>query len=143
MKNTKLGRALFRTLATYSAASFLWVAFIAAGMSNSNVDISSFASRLVTSNIFLFGYSAVYGFSLYIMEAKKLSGPAKRSLHILVNYIGVLACCYALNANINHAEYVTPSTYIVVVLLGTVAFFAIYGLVSLVAYLFRKKQDKI
>ncbi len=143
MKNTKLGRALFRTFAAYSAVSFLWVAFIAAGMSNSNVDISSFASRLVTSNLVLFGYSAIYGFSLYIMEAKKLSGPAKRSLHMLVNYIGVLACCYALNANVTHAEYVTPSTYIVVILAGTVVFFAIYGVVSLVAYLVKRKNNSI
>ncbi len=125
-----------RTFGMYSAFSFLWVAFIAMGTNdNSGTVISEFADRLVKSNLSIALYSLVYGFSLLIIQGTKMSAPAKYSLHILVNYVAAMVCVYALFFNVND---VGAKGWMVVILLATVAFFAIYGLATLAIRLVKK-----
>ena len=129
----------FRALAAYSAISFFWLAFISMTVnSNENLGISSFADRLLFSNLAIALFSVVYGFSALIMRAQKLSNPAKYSLHILVNYITAMVSVYALFSNVSDS-YVTPKTWIVMVLVATVIFFVIYGVVMLSINLIKKK----
>ncbi len=126
----------FRALAAYAVISFFWSAFIAMGTNdNSNMGISLFADRLVLSNLAIAMFSAVYGFSLLIMRAKKLTGPAKYSLHILVNYIAAMICVYALFSNVSAGA----KTWIAVILLASVVFFAIYGVSALIISVVKKK----
>ena len=127
-----------RSFVAYSAISFLWVAFIANGMTNTNKVISDFANQLVTSNVVILIYSLIYGFSLYILKNKKMTGPAKYSLHILVNYIAAMVTVYALFSNAG-TKGQGANTWMAVMLLATVVFFVIYGLVSAVARSIKKK----
>lgn len=139
-KKSLLSKCWLRVFVAYSAISFLWVAFIAMGANdNSGTAISVFADRLVLSNIAIAGFSLVYGFSALIMRAKNMSGPAKYSLHILVNYLASMVCVYALFANLKDNPSVTTTTWMAVILVATVVFFVIYGIASLIIYLVKKK----
>ncbi len=136
-KKTAILKCWLRTCAMFSAASFLWVAFIATGISNGNTDISAFASRLVTSDLAIAAFSAVYGFSALLFRAKNLSGTAKRSLHILLNYVAAMVCVYSLHSNVSDAK---TSTWIVLILFATVAFAVIYGIGALIGFLIKRKN---
>ncbi len=139
-KKTVFLKCWLRTFAAYALISFLWVAFVAMGTNdNSNATISVFADRLVYSNIAIMVYSLVYGFSLWIMQLKNFSVPAKYFLHMLVNYIASMVCVYALFANLKDDPTVTTTTWMAVILVATVVFLVIYGIVSLVIHLVKKK----
>lgn len=138
-KKTVLLKCRLRVFIAYSAISFFWVAFVANGMENSNQGISVFADQLIFSNVAIMGYSLVYGFSMLLFRMKKGSTPAKYSLHMLVNYIGSMVCVYALFSNLKEDPNVTATTWMAVLLIATVAFFVIYGIVSLAIYLVKKK----
>lgn len=139
-KKAVLLKSWLRVFIAYTALSFLWVAFIAMGTNdNSGNTISAFADRLVLSNIAIAFYSLVYGFSALIMRAKNMSSPAKYSLHILVNYVASMICVYALFNNLKDDPSITTTTWMAVILIATFAFFAIYGIASLVIYLVKRK----
>ncbi len=126
-----------RTFGMYAAISFLWVAFIASGTNdNGGTAISEFADRLVKSNVCIAIYSLVYGFSLLLLEATKLSAAAKYSLHILLNYAASMVCVYALFSNVKDVE---AKAWIAVILLASVVFFLIYGLMSAVIRFVKKR----
>jgi len=132
----------FRALLTYTLVSFFWLAFISMTVNeNQNLGISAFADRMLLSNAAIALFSVVYGFSLFIMRAKKMTNPAKYSLHILVNYVAAMVCTYALFSNVSDS-YITSKTWIVMVLLATVVFFAVYGVVTLVMNIIKKKIAK-
>lgn len=136
-KNIALLKCWVRVFGAFSAISFLWVAFIATGINNGSTDISAFASRLVLSNLAIAAFSLVYGFSSLIFRAKNLSSPAKRSIHILLNYVAAMICVYSLHANVSDAK---TSTWIVLILFATVAFAAVYGIGALIGHLIKRKQ---
>lgn len=139
-KKTVILKCWLRVFASYALISFFWIAFVSMGTNdNQSSTISVFADRLVYSNIAIMFYSLVYGFSLLIMRAKRLSSPAKYSLHILVNYIASMVCVYALFANLKDDPSVTTTTWMAVILVATVVFMVIYGIASLVIHLVRKK----
>ena len=137
-KKTVLLKCWLRSFVAYSAISFLWVAFIANGMSNSNKAISEFANQMVTSNLMIMLYSLAYGFSVLLLKNKKMSGPAKYSLHILVNYVSAMVAVYALFSN-TATKAEGANTWMAVILLATVVFFVIYGLVAAVTHFVKKK----
>ncbi len=136
-KKLSLLKCGLRAACAFSLLSFLWVAFIASGISNSNTGIDVFATRLVVSDLFLALFAVVYGFSFGILESKKLSGPAKRSIHILVNYVAAMACVYALFSNVQEAK---ASTWIILIFFATIVFFVIYGVASLASFLIKRKS---
>ncbi len=136
-KKIALLKCALHGLAAYSAISFLWVAFVASGLANGNTDISVFANRLILSNLAIALFSAVYGFSFLVFRAKNLSGAAKRSIHLLLNYLAFVFCVYALFSNVADAKL---STWIVVIFLASVVYFALYGLAALAVYLIKRKS---
>ena len=121
----------------YSGISFLWVAFIATGISNSNTDISAFASRLVTSNLSIALFSVVFGASFLVFGAKKMSAPAKRTVHILVNYVAAMVCVYALHSNVSDVKI---STWVVLIFFASIVFFAVYGVAMFISFLVKRKN---
>lgn len=136
-KKLSLLKCGLHAFGAYSIISFLWVAFIATGISNGNTDISAFAIRLMESNLAIALFSAVYGFSFLIMRAKNLSDAAKRSIHILLNYVAAMVCVYALHANVSDAK---ASTWIVLIFFASVVFFLIYGAAVLVSFLIKRHK---
>lgn len=136
-KKISLLKCGVRAFGAYSVVSFLWVAFVATGISNGSTDISAFAVRLMQSNLSIALFSAVYGFSFLILGAKKLSSAAKRSIHILLNYVAAMVCVYALHANVGDAK---TSTWIVLIFFASVVFFVIYGAAALVSFLIKRNK---
>lgn len=136
-KKISLLKCGFHAFCAYSVISFLWVAFIATGISNGNTDISAFAMRLMQSNLSIALFSAVYGFSFLVFRAKKLSDAAKRSIHILLNYVASMVCVYALHANVSDVK---TSTWIVLIFFASVAYFLIYGAAALVSFLIKRNK---
>lgn len=137
-KQTYRLKCCIYALGAYSLVSFLWVAFIATGISNGNTDIGDFASRLVVSNIAIAFFSAVFGFSFLLFKTK-MSQPAKRTLHVLLNYVAAMVCFYALHSNLKGNADVTASMWIIVIFFASLVFFVIYGVVSLVSFLVKRK----
>ncbi len=93
--------------------------------------------RLLSSQIYIALFSAVFGFSFLIFGLKNMSNPAKYSLHIIINYVGALLCSYMLFSS--GAQDGAVKGFIAVLFLVSMVFFAIYGIVALVAFLVRKK----
>ena len=121
----------------YSAVSFLWVAFHAMGTDEvTGRGISEFADILLKNNLCIGVYALVYGFSLLIFQGKKLSTPAKYSLHILVNYVASMVCVYLLFSNNSGAD---ARGWMAVILLATVVFFLIYGLSAAIIRFVKKR----
>ena len=130
----------FRALAAYAVLSFFWLAFISISIKEgSQTDVNFLAERLVISNGALAVFSVAYGFSLFILRNEKLSGTAKRSLHMLVNYLASMFCVYAMFSNVSGDPNVKPKTWIVAMLLATVVFLIIYGIITLVINILKKK----
>ena len=142
-KKIELIKCGFRACAAYAVLSFLWLAFVAMGMSVTPAgasviaDNSAFASRLLGNNFAIAVYSAVYGLSFLILGAQKLSSAAKRSLHILVNYVSAMACIYVLHAGATEAK---TSAWIILLFFATIVFFVIYGVASVVSYLIKRNK---
>lgn len=135
-KKQSLLKCGVRGLGAYSIISFLWVAFIATGISNGSTDISAFASRLVVSNLTIALFSVVFGFSFLVLKSPKISSTAGRAIHVLVNYVAAMVCIYALHSNVSDVK---TATMIILIFFASVAFFAIYGVAVLVSYLIKRK----
>ncbi len=143
-KKTELIKCGFRACGAYAVLSFLWLAFVAMGMSAvssgsavSVADNSAFASRLIENNLAIALYSAVYGFSFLVLQAKKLSSAAKRSLHILMNYVASMVCVYLLHAGTSNVK---ASAWIILLFFATMIFFVIYGIATFVSYLIKRNK---
>lgn len=137
-KKISLLKCAVYALGAFAVISFLWVAFIATGISNGNTEIGEFASRLVVSDLAIALFSAVFGFS-FLLFRTKLSPPAKRTLHMLLNYVASMVCFYALHANLSGNNEVTPSMWIIVIFFASLGFFLIYGVATLVSFLVKRK----
>ena len=143
-KKTELIKCGFRACGAYAVLSFLWLAFVALGMSavssggaSSVSDNSAFATRLIENNLAIALYSAVYGFSFLVLQAKKLSSAAKRSLHILMNYVGSMVCVYLLHAGTSEVKV---SAWIILLFFATIIFFVIYGVATFISYLIKRNK---
>lgn len=137
-KKPKLVKVALYALSAFSAVTFLWVCFIATGISNGSTEISTFADRLVISDIIVALFSAVFGFSFLVFDSKKLSSSAKRALHMLLCYISFTGCVCSLFASVKDAKV---SLWLVLIFFATLAFFLIYGAFMLVKALIRRKNS--
>ena len=141
----------FRAFGAYTVINFLWTAIISIGTNvasqNAGTDvtsiklqgISALADRLVTANFAILLFSVIYGFSFLVFEAKNMSNPAKRTLHIVINYIAAMLCVYLLHST---APDASASVWIVLIFFATLVFFTIYGVASLVSFLIKKRKER-
>ena len=145
-KKIALLKCGLRTFGAYAVISFLWLVIISLGTSAASegssesvsvAGISAFAERLVMANAVIALFSVVYGFSFLIFRAKNLSSGAKRSLHIIVNYIVSMICVYVIHSTAPEAN---ATTWIVLIFFATVVFFLVYGIAALTAFLIRRKK---
>ncbi len=148
-KKFTLFKCALRALGAYTVINFLWTAILSigtsavsqkAGTGTSSVSIegiSAFADRMVMANFAILLFSVVYGFSFLVFEAKNMSQPAKRSLHILINYVVSMLCVYLLHSTAPEAG---ASVWVVLIFFATMVFFAIYGIASLVSFLIKRKR---
>lgn len=136
-RKQELLKCCLRALGAFAVVSVGFLCFVALGISNSSREIGEFATRLIVSDLAIFGFSAVYGFSFLILGGEKLSGSAKRFLHILVNYIAFLLCSTALFANVGEAGI---GQWTIFLFFMSVMYFAVYGIASLIFFLIRRKR---
>ncbi len=139
-----------RVFITFAVISFGWLVFLWMGMSAGSAisdakqaqtivsSNSAFAERLIVSDLFIFFFSAVFGFSSLIFNIKSMSAPAKRSLHVIVNYVAALICFYGLHSSANE---VAPKMWITLFFLATFVYFIIYGIAALVMYFVNKAKN--
>ncbi len=143
-KKMNLLKCWLRTFATYALLSFGWLAFLSIGMtaestSNAVVDVVSsnalFAERLLSANLYIALFSAIFGFSALLFQIKNIPDAAKRSLHILANYVAAMVCFYGLHSS---AKDVAPKMWITLIFIATLLFFVIYGVGVLAGFLIKK-----
>lgn len=149
-KRVALLKCGLRVFGAYAVINFLWTAILSigitaasenAGTEATNVSIngiSAFADRMVMSNAVIALFSVVFGFSFLVFRAKSMSSHAKRALHIIINYAVSMVCIYLLHST---APEASASAWIVLLFFATFAFFAVYGIATLVAFLIRRKKS--
>ncbi len=143
-------KCIARAFGAYTVVNFLWTAILSIGISaatqgatgtasTSIEGMGAFADRMVMANFAILLFSVVYGFSFLVFEAKNMSQPAKRSLHIIINYAVTMVCVYLLHSTAPEAN---ASIWVVLIFFATLVFFVIYGIASLVSFLIRRRKEK-
>ncbi|MBE6682552.1 MAG: DUF3021 family protein [Ruminococcaceae bacterium] len=147
-KKQALLKCWVRALGAYTVINFLWTAILSIGTSAASEGgaesismsgISAFAERLVMANAVIALFSVVFGFSFLVFEVKNMSQPAKRSLHVIINYIVSMICVYLLHSTAPEAN---AGTWIILIFFASIVYFAIYGIASLVAFLIKRNKTK-
>ena len=143
-------KCTLRSFGAYTVINFLWTAILSIGTTaasqNANTDIksvsiegiSAFADRMVMANFAILLFSVVFGFSFLVFEAKNMSNPAKRSLHIVINYVVAMICVYLLHSTSPESN---ASIWVVLVFFATLVFFAIYGVAMLISFFIRRRKE--
>ena len=138
-----------RAFGSYTVINFLWTAILSIGTSavaqkgasdveNIKIEgISAFADRMVMANFAILFFSVVFGFSFLVFEWKNMSQPAKRALHVVINYLAAMICVYLLHSTGPDAN---ASVWVVLIFFATLAFFAIYGIAAFVSFLIKRKK---
>lgn len=151
-KKVTLLKCWVRAFCTYAVLSFGWTAILSFGtalaastakaVSDTSVDssgISEFAKRLVYANGAFAVFAVVFGFSFLLFKAKNMSSPAKRSLHIIVNYVAAVVCAYIIHSTSSAST--TATGWVSMVVIWTFVFFIIYGISMLVSFAVRRKRE--
>ena len=139
-KKAVLLKCVTRAFGIYTVASFVWIAFcsIIANAGAKNADgVAEMLEYLVKCNVFILIFSLVFGFSFLIFALKNMSQAAKRAIHIFLNYIASMLCFYGLNSA---GKESTVAVWITIMLFATFAYFAIYGVFMLVAFIIKRKK---
>ena len=149
-KKIKYLKCGLRAFASYTVINFLWTAIISLGTTaasqNAGTDvtnvkiegISAFADRMVMANFAILFFSVVFGFSFLVFEWKNMSQPAKRALHVVINYVAAMICVFLLHSTAPEAN---ASVWVVLIFFATLVFFAIYGVASLVSFLVKRRKS--
>ena len=151
-KSSVLKCALY-ALGLHAVLNFLWTAFLTAGTkmvaeSANNAgkvvedilsadEIAQLLDRIMSSQLYIAIFSAVFGFSFLVFGAKNLSSPAKYSIHVIVNYVMLMLCSFLLFKT--GSANGSATGFVGVLFLVSMAFFAIYGIGALIAYFVSKK----
>ncbi len=149
-KKYKYLKCGFRAFGAYTVVNFLWTAILSIGTNiasqNAGTDvtsiklqgISALADRLVTANFAILLFSVVFGFSFLVLDIKNMSNPAKRALHIVINYVTTMLCVYLLHST---APEASASVWVVLIFFATLVFFAVYGMALLAAFIIRRRKE--
>lgn len=151
-KKIALLKCWVRAFCTYAVLSFGWTAILSFGtslaaasanaVSDASVDssgISEFAKRLVYANGAFALFAAVFGFSFLVFRVKGMSQPAKRSIHIILNYVVALVCAYIVHST--SSAQASATGWISMAVIWTMVFFIIYGISMLVMFFVRRKMQ--
>lgn len=120
-------------LGSYALLSMAYILTLVSGITDETVKIvaSLFGKQL----LFILVYSIVIGVSFLVFGLKS-SPIAKRLIHIAVTYGATVAVMLLLVASDTNA-----AQKLIYVVITTVAFAAVYGLVSLFVYLFKRNKQ--
>ena len=120
-------------LGSYALLSMAYILTLVSGITDETVKIvaSLFGKQL----LFILVYSIVIGVSFLVFGLKS-SPIAKRLIHIAVTYGATVAVMLLLVASDTNA-----AQKLIYVVITTVAFAAVYGLVSLVVYLIKRNKQ--
>ncbi len=99
--------------------------------------VSQVLDRLLSSQLYIAIFSVIFGFSFLLFGLKNMSGPAKYSLHIILNYVATLFCAFMLLKA--GSENGAANGFVAVMFLVSIVYFVLYGLGAWIAYLVRKK----
>ncbi len=152
-KKFRIYKSALYALGLHAVLNFLWTAFLTTGTKMaaeasakagqtvesvlSASGVGEVLDRLLSSQLYIALFSAVFGFSFLLFGLKNMSAPAKYSLHIIINYAALLVCSFMLFKAGSDSGSATG--YVGVLFLVSMAFFAIYGIAALIAFLVRKK----
>lgn len=133
----------------YAVLSFGWTAILSFGMglaaenakavadtAVSSSGISEFATRLVKADGCFALFAVIFGFSFLLFGIKNMSQTAKRSLHILVNYIAAMVTTFAVHKT--STAQTNATGWVTLLVIWTFAFFIIYGIAMLGSFIVRK-----
>jgi hypothetical protein len=139
-------------LGMYAALSFLWTAILSFGMSLAaenakaisdtaveSSGISEFATRLVKADGAFALFALIFGFSFLVFQAKNMSQTAKRTIHVLVNYVAAMVVTYIVH-NISSAQ-TSAVGWVSMIVIWSFVYFIIYGLCMLASFIVRKIKD--
>ena len=130
-----------RTFAIYAGTSFLWICLVQAWMTANNASgIAEYAKTLVVDHIAIALFSAVVSGSFILFEVKKLSAPAARFLHVVINLIAVDACVFVLFDNVRGTSLTERNGWLTFMLFVTMGYFVIYGVAALTVYFIKRKR---
>ncbi len=120
-------------LGSYALLSMAYILTLVSGITDETVKIvaSLFGKQL----LFILVYSIVIGASFLVFGLKS-SPIAKRLIHIAVTYGATVAVMLLLVASDTNA-----AQKLIYVVITTVAFAAVYGLVSLFVYLIKRNKQ--
>jgi len=155
-KKIAIWKCWVRAFGMYALLSFGWTAILSFGMklteesaraasqaviTNSGVNsegIIEFSSRLVKANGAFALFAAVFGFSFLIFRVKTMSQTAKRSIHIIANYLAAMVCTYIVHTT-SSAE-TNAAGWVSMAVIWTFIFFIIYGIAAVVSYFAGRKK---
>lgn len=152
-KKTSALKCFAYTFGMYAFLSFFWTAIlslgtkIAAQSANAIADtaidssgISEFATRLVKADAAFAVFALVFGFSFLIFNTK-MSDTAKRSIHIILNYIAAMVCTFIVHTTANAQANATA--WVSMLVIWTFVFFAVYGIAMLVSFFVKRAKNSI
>ena len=142
-KKNVLKQTVFRALAIYAAAEFLWICLVQAWMtSNPDSVISVYAQKLIPNSLVLALFSAALSASFLIFRAKKLSPQAARLLHMAAGYAAAMLCLFFLLDGVQGVRFFDRKGWVVFAVFATIAYFAVYGLSALAVFIVRRKKSR-
>ncbi len=152
-KKTSVLKCLARCFGMYAFLSFAWTAILSLGTkmaaqsANAIVDntidasgISEFATRLVKADAAFAVFALVFGFS-YLIFNTKMSDTAKRSIHIIVNYVAAMVCTYIVHTTASAQANATA--WVSMLVIWTFVFFIVYGMGMLASFIAKRVKNKI
>ncbi len=155
MENKKLPvlKCFTRFFGMYAFLSFAWTAILSLGtklaaesanaIADNTIDtsgINEFATRLVKADGAFAVFALVFGFS-YLIFNTKMSDTAKRSIHIIVNYVAAMACTYIVHTTASAQANATA--WVSMLVIWTFVFFIVYGIGMLVSFIAKRVKNKI
>lgn len=120
-------------LGSYTLLSMAYIVTLLSGITDETV--KTIAALFGKQLLFILVYSAVLGVS-FLVFGIKTSAVAARLIHIAVTYAATLAVMLLLVASGTN-----PAQKLIYVVITTVVFAAVYGIISLFAYLIKKNKQ--
>ncbi len=152
-KKVSVLNCLTLALGMYALLSFSWTAVLSFGtklaaesanaIADNAIDasgISEFATRLVKADAAFALFALVFGFS-YLIFNTKMSGAAKRSIHVIANYVVAMLSTYIVHTTANAQANATA--WISMLVIWTFVFFTIYGVGALVSFFVKRSKSSI
>ena len=134
-KPNKYKQCISRGLVLYTVVSLGYLSVIALTVDNPSTAINEFAAKLLADFGIMLGFSLVFGFSLLVFDAKRMSGAAKWTINILIMYAAMISTFF-LMASVSD----DPRSRVLFILISTILFTIVYGIAALLIYFYKRKR---